>query len=262
METLSIDEVLAIHEALTQDFNQSNDPISPPGVRSLDLLSSAVSRQYTGYEGKLKYDTISLNAASLTYGVCLNHPFHNGNKRTALVSMLCHLDKNEHTFDQSVDRDDLYKFMIKTASHGFSKKSTKSHQADQEVEEMAHWIRKRLRRVERGERVITFRELKSILEAHGFKLDNHKNNSVDVVRYVEKSSFFGLRKNITRERIMRISYPGDGKSVGKGLLRDLRERCKLTEENGIDSKIFYAKERPMDRFIQEYRKLLRLLAKV
>ena len=262
METLSIDEVLAIHEALTQDFNQSNDPISPPGVRSLDLLSSAVSRQYTGYEGKLKYDTISLNAASLTYGVCLNHPFHNGNKRTALVSMLCHLDKNEHTFNQDVDRDDLYKFMIKIASHRFSKKSTKGQQADQEVEEMAHWIRKRLRRVERGERVITFRELKSILEANGFKLENHKNNFVDIVRYVEKPRFLWLGKNIQGERVMKIPYPSDGKSVGKRLLRDIRERCKLTEENGIDSKIFYAKERPMDRFIQEYRKLLRLLAKV
>ena len=108
LNTLSPDEVRAIHEVLAADFAAAADPISPPGVKSQHLLESAVSRQFTGYEGKLKYSTSVTNAAALTYGVCCNHPFHNGNKRTSLVAMLCHLDKNDLMFSEKVSHDELY----------------------------------------------------------------------------------------------------------------------------------------------------------
>ena len=107
LSTLSASEVLAIHDVLAADFAAADDPISPAGVKSMNLLESAVSRQFTGYEGRLKYDTPILNAASLTYGICSNHPFHNGNKRTSLVAMLCHLDRNDLTFEDGLAHDEL-----------------------------------------------------------------------------------------------------------------------------------------------------------
>jgi death-on-curing protein len=55
LKTLTVEDVLAIHETLVSDFAATGDPISPPGVKSLDLLHSAVHRQHTGYEGKMKY---------------------------------------------------------------------------------------------------------------------------------------------------------------------------------------------------------------
>jgi hypothetical protein len=53
---LTVDEVLSIYAAITQDFAESADPISPAGVRDQGLLESAVYRQETGFDGRLKYD--------------------------------------------------------------------------------------------------------------------------------------------------------------------------------------------------------------
>lgn len=202
-----------------------------------------------------------MNAAALTYGICCSHPFHNGNKRTSLVAMLCHLDKNDLTFEEKVSHDDLYDFMLKVARHGFAPRSGGDH-SDVEVEEMGWWIRKRTRKVERGERIVTFRELRSILGTHGFVLENFDNNTCDLVRYEESREFFGLRRRTTRNRVMRMGYPGDGVVVGRSLLRDVRSRCGLAETNGVDSHAFYRREKPTDYFVLTYRGTLRRLAQV
>jgi len=258
---LTYGEVLHIHEALTNDFANASDPISPPGVKSDHLLQSAIARQQTGFGSKLKYETPVLNAAALTYGICCNHPFHNGNKRTGLVSMLCHLDKNDFTFNDDVAHDELYEFMIKVADHGFSEKGKKREQSDREVEQMAKWIRKRIRKIERGERIVTFRELKALLVTQGFEFEDVRDNSMDLVRYSEESIWLGLGKRTHRTRIMRMAYPGDGQVVGRTLLKEIRERCGLSESQGFDSHAFYAKIRPADYFVQKYRGTLRRLAR-
>lgn len=262
METLSADEVLSIHEALCKDFAVADDPISPPGLRSRDLLESAVSRQLTWFAGRMKYDTVPANAASLTYGICCNHPFHNGNKRTALVSMLCHMDKNDLTFNEDVSHSDLYNFMLKVAGHGFCDRPGVGDRSDIEVEAMTRWIRKRSRRIEKGERIITFRELKGILNSFGFELEDLRHNTVDVVRYEKKKTWLGLKTRTDRIRITRMGYPSDGQVVGKGQLREVRKLCRLTERDGVDSVTFYSKQRPTDYFVQNYRGLLRRLARV
>jgi death-on-curing protein len=117
---LTNEEVLSIHGELVEDFIRSNDPIEPSGIKSHHLLESAVARQLTSLGGEMKYSDPVANAASLCYGVCSNHPFHNGNKRTALVSMLCHLDRNGLTLTESVTQSELYSFMLKVASHHFA----------------------------------------------------------------------------------------------------------------------------------------------
>lgn len=262
LNILTPDEVRAIHEVLAADFAAADDPISPSGIKSSHLLESAVSRQSTGFGGKLKYDTPVLNAASLTYGICCNHPFHNGNKRTSLVAMLCHLDKNDLTFDESISHSELYDFMLKVASHGFSAKGIAGDNSDTEVGEMGRWIRKRARKVSHGERIVTFRELRAILVTHGFELENFDSNMCDLVKYTEESVFLGFGRRTQRNRVMRMGYPSDGLVVGKNLLRDVRERCNLSERNGVDSHAFYRRVRPTDYFVNTYRGTLRRLARV
>jgi death-on-curing protein len=119
---LSKNDVTEIHERLTLDAAQSDDPISPPGIRNQNLLESAIARQHVGFESKLKYDNPIFNAASLCYGICCNHSLHNGNKRTALVSLLCHLDKNGYTFKDNTNQDNLYQFMLNVAKHELTPK--------------------------------------------------------------------------------------------------------------------------------------------
>jgi death-on-curing protein len=102
----------------------------------------------------------------------------------------------------------------------------------------------------------------STLKAFGFVFEDHRNNSIDLVRYEVRTSWFGLSRRTERNRYMRMPYPGDGAVVSKDLVREIRERCALNEKNGCDSISFYSERRAPDFFIAKYRKTLHRLARV
>lgn len=266
IETLTVEDVIEIHERLVVDAANSDDPISPPGVKNQGLLESAVARQYAGFGGQLKYDDPIANAASLCYGICSNHPLHNGNKRTALVALLCHLDKNGLTFNNRTSQDNLYSFMLNIASHKIApkKKIKRSHdQSDAEVEAMSDWIRKKSRKIEKGERSVSYPELERILRQHDVYFENQKNNYVDVIRYTNekrRKGLFGKEEVRVARKVANIPY-WPGRTVGKNLVKSIRKQAGLTHNDGVDSALFYGTETPPDDFIQKYKKVLSKLAK-
>lgn len=68
-----------------------------PGLRDLGLLQSALARpQNLQVYGEP--DAAAL-AAAYAYGIARNHPFADGNKRTAAVAALMFLDLNEVVFE-------------------------------------------------------------------------------------------------------------------------------------------------------------------
>lgn len=58
------------------------------GLRSADLLGSALGRQAVAFGGEVKYREPLDIAATLFFGMVKNHPFSDGNKRTALLLLL------------------------------------------------------------------------------------------------------------------------------------------------------------------------------
>lgn len=267
--TLSVDEVLQIHDALVRDFETTDDPISPPGIRSADLLESAVARQWTGIGDTLKYSAPIESAATLAYGICCNHPFYNGNKRTSLVSLLVHLDKNKISlFDTK--QVQLYDFMLRVADHTLGvridrrkrREVKRRRSADDEVRAMVDWLSSRAAKVVRGERLITYRELHKILESFGFYLKHPKNNSIDIVRQedVRKGLF---KKRVVREekRIGNIPWPGENRQISFQSIKHVRTLCGLREEDGIDSEGFYNYSVVIEEFVNHYRKILQRLAR-
>jgi len=262
-ETLSYEDVLNIHEVLVKDFASTPDPIQPSGIRENgDLLQSAVSRQHVGLGTNLKYPEPLSNAATLCYGVCCNHAFHNGNKRTALVATLCHLDRNGLTLQEKVTQDELYSFMLKVASHKFAPKKPRHDSSDIEVDEIKRWLHRNTRQIKKGERVVTFRELRRILRQYDIELENPHKNYIDVVQYkMKRKGFFGPKERVGT-RIAHIGYPGDGVEVGKNALKLIREQAGLTEKDGYDSEMFYSAETSVDKFVMRYKGTLRRLAKV
>lgn len=261
-QTLTVQEILNIHNILVEDFAESHDPIEPSGVREDGhLLESAASRQFVGFNGDYKYPTPIANAATLCYGVCCNHAFHNGNKRTALVSLLCHLDKNNLTFKEEVNQDELYSLMLKIASHKFAPKRHKNDTSDIEIKEITNWLHRRTRPLKKGEKVITFRELKQILKTHDIHIENPKGNFVDIVKYEYKRKRFFSKKERIGRRVAHIPYPKDGMEVGKKVLKTVREACELTEKHGYDSEMFYGGSTSIDKYIVKYKKTLKRLAK-
>lgn len=270
LRSLTTEDILRIHDMLVADFAASADPISPAGLRSRNLLESAVARQWTGHSGVLKYPTAIENAATLAFGICCNHPFHNGNKRIALVSMLAHLDRNKRTLYE-VNQADLYRIFLRLADRTLSvrldprrpDKRPRAGDADDEVGALAEWLRRHVKEVVRGERRITYRELKRVLGRHGYQVMTPADNHVDVVRLRSErvGPFFNRRTRTVTERVARIGWPDGGRIVSMRDLKLVRRMCRLTEEDGVDSSAFYDDEAVVDGFINHYRTILRRLAK-
>ena len=74
---IDIVEVHEIHRAIIYSAN------TKAIVRDFSLLHSAVERPKATYAGRELYPNIFAKAASLLQSICLNHPFTDGNKRTA-----------------------------------------------------------------------------------------------------------------------------------------------------------------------------------
>jgi len=110
--------------------------------------------------------------------------------------------------------------------------------------------------------VVTFRELRKILRNYDIHLENPKGNYIDVIKYETKRVGILRKKKTVSYRVAHIPYPKEGLDVGKGVLRTVRIKCGLTEENGYDSEMFYGAETSIDKFIVKYKQTLKRLAKL
>lgn len=262
MQHLSIDDVIHIHERVCRDFADSEDPVDTPGVRDRGLLESAVHRQYTGWGFTSKYADPHSNAATLTFGLCNDHPFYNGNKRTALISMIAHLDANGYALF-GVSHKELYRMIKEVAKHSLGvvppsrevPREQPRRAADDEVEAIRAWLLKNTRKLDKPERRITYRDLRKKLESFGFKLDNPKGNVIAVYRRVRRRNLL-LQKQEQWKRIGSIPFPGDGKMVSRRDMKYVRELCGLDHKHGYDSRVFYEGADPVDRWINDYRSVL------
>jgi len=262
-KTLSVEFILTVHDHLTRAFDGSEDPISPPGLRDRALLESAVSRQYVGIGDSQKYPSACANAASLMYGLCNDHPFFNGNKRTALISGIMHLDKNGLVLEGAT-RDDLYDLMLNIARHNFAAEKKPMFgdieimpNPDKEVQTITKWLKSRARKITRGERVIRYRDLEAIVNRFEVFVIKKDGNTVNIYR--PKRGFFGVT---SLSRLYTYHNPGDGREVPTGIIKAVRDHLNLTERDGVDTIAFYDRQKGIDEFIQEHRSILRLLARV
>lgn len=271
--TLTSDEVERIHYVLCADFVDDDDPIGYGGVKSRALLESAVGRQHAGFGPFRKYSDPVSNAATLAFGICNDHPFHNGNKRTALVSMLAHLDRNRLSLKGDVKQDELYDLMLSLASHELTSErlpartrrrvGRRRFDSEHQVWELAAWLERRVAPVRRGERQITYRQLRRVLRPHGYVLgDVRGGNTIEVCREVTKrKGLLKRERKVERKTIGRIGYRNEGETVSIRTVKQLRRMCKLTEEDGVDAEAFYEGADIIDTFVNRYRTVLRRLAK-
>jgi death-on-curing protein len=116
---LTLDHVQEYHaEALT--FGGS------AGVRSEHLLASAVFQPQQSAFGEDAYPTIADKAAAYCFFIAKNHAFVDGNKRTAVASMLAFLELNGHFIDAT--DDDIANVIESMASDAISQ------------DEFFHWV--------------------------------------------------------------------------------------------------------------------------
>ncbi len=240
-------DVIEIHNVLVRDFKSSKDPIEPPGVKSYDLLESAMFRPKTSLGSSNKYPSVAMAGAALLHALIHNHPFHNGNKRTALVSLIVFLDKNGWVL--TIGQDELYEYLLDLAAHNLklSKTNEPVERPDDESLHIAGWIQRNMKRIRHGEYPLQFRQLKQILSTYGCEFHYTKGNKLKIIH--------GKNQTV-------ITYFGDGREVRPEAIYGLRKNLQLDEEHGYDTDIFYNKTERIPEFITKYRKVLDRLGKV
>jgi death-on-curing protein len=86
--------VLAIHDEAVEMFGGT------AGIRDDGLLESALSRPQNRFAYESEATLFDL-AALLCHGICKNHPFLDGNKRTALLAARAFMFLNGQAFEPS-----------------------------------------------------------------------------------------------------------------------------------------------------------------
>jgi len=104
---IEISEVEKIHDILIERFGGAK------GIRDKGILESAIGRPFQTFDGKDLYPDPVDKAAAIFESIVSNHPFVDGNKRTAYVLMRLILKRNQ--LDIEVDQDTKYDFVIKAA---------------------------------------------------------------------------------------------------------------------------------------------------
>jgi death-on-curing family protein len=257
---LTVGEVLGIRRQIALEFADSGDPFFETGTHNAALLESALSRPQTALHGESKYPTVEMAAAALLHSLVLNHPFHDGNKRTALVSTLVFLDENG--FLITCADTDLFKFVLQVAKHSLVA-AQGPERSDVEVLAAAQWIARCSRQMERGERPMKWVRLKRILRSFGCDFSHPTvGNRLNIDRDVQEPTFFGMA-NRSRHLHTQVQCAGDGTEADKNTVALIRREMHLDEAHGIDSRIFYDDDGgAVDDFIQLYRKTLQRLAKM
>ena len=104
---IEISEVEKIHDILIERFGGAK------GIRDKGTLESAIGRPFQTFDGKDLYPDPVDKAAAIFESIVSNHPFVDGNKRTAYVLMRLILKRNQ--LDIEVGQDVKYDFVIKAA---------------------------------------------------------------------------------------------------------------------------------------------------
>lgn len=130
MNYLGLEEVLAIHEKVLAVSGGRE------GVHDFTLLHSAVERPRASFGGEDLYPTVFNKAAALIHSLIHNHPFNDGNKRTAFVATTRFLFINR--FNLNFKEEEAYRFVMEIEKKDF------------DLTDIASWFKSHSRRLGRN----------------------------------------------------------------------------------------------------------------
>lgn len=112
-EFLEISDLITIHQILLEQLG------GMPGIRDEGLLESAIAQPKATFFGELLHPTIQAQAAAYLYHLVKNHPFLDGNKRTAFGPMEAFLRLNGYNL--SFSDEQAYQLVLQVAQGEMSK---------------------------------------------------------------------------------------------------------------------------------------------
>ena len=108
MITLSENQILEMHAALIERYGGTY------GIRDKHLLESALNAPFQTFDGADLYPTVIEKTVRLAFGLVMNHPFVDGNKRIGALALMTTLSLNQIAFTTS--KSDLIKCILDVAS--------------------------------------------------------------------------------------------------------------------------------------------------
>jgi death-on-curing protein len=127
---VSLAEVLDLHRRVVGASGGSL------AIRDLGALKAAVAQPHLTFEGADLYPTLAAKAAALCHALACDHPFVDGNKRTAHAAMEAMLLLNGYELFATVDEQESA--MLAIAS------------GERTREQVAEWVRLWMRKVGAG----------------------------------------------------------------------------------------------------------------
>jgi death-on-curing protein len=125
---LTPEQVLFLHSRMISIIGGAH------GVRDVGMLLSALGRPQATFDGKELYTDIMLKAAALMDSLVRNHPFVDGNKRTAITASAIFLRLNGYRLQ--VENHEMVHFTLACAQSQLS------------LVEVADWFRKYSNKIE------------------------------------------------------------------------------------------------------------------
>ena len=107
IKSLTVEEVQYIAHSFARRFLEWDEPIPDFSTRYPDVLERSLAAPHQTFEGQL-YKGLVKKAAILFYLLIKNHPFQNGNKRIAVVTLMIFLSKNGKWL--TLSNQELYNF--------------------------------------------------------------------------------------------------------------------------------------------------------
>lgn len=108
IKKLNITEIEYIAHRLAQELMEFGEPIPPFSTRYPDKLESCIRTPFQTFDRKSLYKSFETKASILFYLMIKNHPFQNGNKRVAVITLIYFMHENSRRL--KVDNNRLYEF--------------------------------------------------------------------------------------------------------------------------------------------------------
>lgn len=262
---LSYQEVLKAHYIICDYFQSVSDRDCNQGVlaglRDVNLFCSAISRQYVEFGGKVKWTTPYEIAASLFFGLVKNHPFHDGNKRTAFLSLVWFLRKAGIGF--KVRPEVLNKMTVAVAAsnwdffanYNYKRYVREVGENDAIIYVIAAFLRDRTRKRIKKYKAVRWSEFETALRHHGFYFGSPNKNKVDIYK-CERKKILGIPVGSAEKKVvLSISYPGAKRQIQAQNVKSILRKLKLDDPKKYDYHSIFKGE-TMYCLVQEYEDLI------
>ena len=236
---MNISDILRVYFILADYFTDptADAEIEPMFVEVLhmDLLISAITRQTASFGYVQKYKDPLHICSTLFYGLVKNHCFVDGNKRTALLTLLFQLDQYSYIPNAKVKL--FEKLTVAVAANSLDKDFEKEWKQTRHIKDE---VDRRVETIYRCIKNMTKKKDKSFhIDITADEIVNAINNLPDCKCYIDGTKI-KMERNIQRKiwvintkqeyKNFSIAYRGKTRTIGASTLREALSHLELLDQ--------------------------------